>query len=317
MSYQFRSLADQAQADGLIDAEELLALRRAGWGDDGRIDPSEADAIFTVNDHLAERSPEWVDFFVEAIGEFVLSGGTPRGFVSDAQADWLIGRLDGDGRIETMAELELLGYLFDKAELLPQRLRGYALDQIEQIVLTGNGPTRDGGRADGACITDSECRLLRRFIFSFAGDGPGGVSQAEAEMLFRIKDATLGGANSPEWPRLFVQGVANYLMASNTFQQVSAAEALATEAFLADNHPRVGSFFGRMARADLGQSFGQVLGFGRKGVVRDRAAEVAAAHKISESEEAWLQQQVDANHQLDDLEKALLRFIAKEERQAP
>lgn len=315
MTYQFRALAEQAEADGLIDAEELLALRRAGWGDDGRIDPSEADAIFTINDHLAVRSPEWVDFFVEAIGQYLIAGGSPRGFVSDAQADWLIGRLDRDGRVETMAELELLAYLFDKAERLPERLRGYALDQIEQIVLTSDGPTRDGGRADGACITDSECRLLRRFIFSFAGDGPGGVSQAEAEMLFRIKDATLGAANSPEWPRLFVQGVANYLMASNSFQQVSAAEALATEAFLADNHPRVGRFFGRMAGAGLGQGFGEVLGFGRKGVVRDRTAEVAAAHRITESEEAWLQQQVDANHQLDDLEKALLRFIAREERQ--
>ncbi|HEY6868450.1 MAG TPA: hypothetical protein VI199_01725 [Novosphingobium sp.] len=319
MTYQFRALAEQAQTDGLIDGEELLALRRAGWGDGGRIDPSEADAIFTINHHLSERSAEWVDFFVAAIGQFLITGGRPRGFVNDAQADWLIGRLDRDGRIETTAELELLGYLFDKAERLPERLRGYALDQIEQIVLTSDGPTRDGGRVDGACITDSECRLLRRFLFSFAGDGPGGVSQAEAEMLFRIKDATLGAANSAEWPRLFVQGVANYLMASNTFRQVSAAEALATEAFLADNHPRVGSFFGRMTRADgeqaFGRGFGQILGFGRKGAGRDRAAERAVAHKLSDSEEAWLQQQVDANHQLDDLEKALLRFIAREERQ--
>ena len=316
MTYQFRALADQAQADGVITAEEVLALRRAGWGD-GRIDPAEADAIFTINDHindhLAARTPEWVDFFVEAICEFVIAGGSPRGFVSEAQADWLIARLGADGRVESMAELELLSRLFDKCQLLPERLRGYALSQIEQIVLTGEGPTRDGGRVDGACITAAECRLLRRFIFSSAGDGPGGVSQPEAEMLFRIKDATLGAANAPEWEPLFVQGVANYLMAYSSFAQVSPERAMQLEAFMNDTTPRVGGFFGRMAKADSGEGLARVLGFGRKGAAVDRGAAVASAHRITEIEDAWLQQQIDANHQLDPLERALLRFIAEEE----
>ena len=129
MTYQFRALADQAMADGAITAEEILGLRRAGWGD-GRFDPTEAGALFTLNNHLVERTPEWVDFFVEALAEFILAGGSPRGFVSEAQADWLIGQLDADGRIETMAELELLARLFEKAELVPERLKGYALNDL-------------------------------------------------------------------------------------------------------------------------------------------------------------------------------------------
>lgn len=313
MTFQFRALAEQAQADGLITADEVLALRRAGWGD-GRIEPAEAEAIFTLNDHLTERTPDWVDFFVEAIGEFVIAGGSPRGFVSEAQADWLIDRLDRDGRIESMAELQLLGHLFDKCQLLPERLRRYALAQIEQIVLTGSGPTRDGGTIDGACITAAECRLLRRFIFSFAGDGPGGVSQAEAEMLFRIKDATLGAANAPEWEMLFVQGVANHLMAYTSFHQLSADRALQLEHFMSDNTPRVGTFMGRVAAATSGEGFARALGFGRKGVAPDRAAEAAAAHRVTEVEDAWLQQHIDSDGQLDPLERALLRFIAEEER---
>lgn len=313
MTYQFRALADRAQADGVITADEVLALRRSGWGD-GRIDPAEADAIFTLNDHLVERTVEWSDFFVEAIVEFLLAGGQPRGFVSEAQADWLIARLGQDGRIESMAELDLLARLFDKAERLPKGLRGYALAQIEQTVLTGQGPTRDGGQLAGACITESECALLRRFVFSFAGDSPGGVSQAEAEMLFRIKDATLGAANAPDWPNLFVQGVANYLTGSRRFEQFSAERALQLESFMNDATPRVGSFFGRMARSDSGEGFARVFGFGRKGVTVDRAAQEAADQRITESEDAWLQQQVDANHQLDALERQLLRFLAEEER---
>jgi hypothetical protein len=82
--------------------------------------------------------------------------------------------------------------------------------------------------------------------------------------------------------------------------------------------PRLGAFFGRMARSDLGESArmaaGHVLGFGRKGAQRDLASEVVADQRITEDEDARLQQQVDANHQLDTLDKALLRFIARAER---
>jgi hypothetical protein len=316
MTYQFRALAEQAEADGHITADEILTLRQSGWGD-GRIDPAEAEAIFVLNDHLAERTPEWVDFFVEAIGEFIVAGGNPRGFVSEDQAEWLTSRLDRSGQVETMAELELLAHLFDKAERLPERLKGYALAQIEQIVLTGTGPTRDGGTVDAARITSAECRLLRRFIFSFNSDTPGGVSRAEAEMLFRLKDATLGADNAPEWADLFVQGVANHLMGRNRFTELSTDRAQELESFMNDATPRIGSFFGRMARADLGGSFAdnasRVLGFGRKGAARDLGAEVADDRRVTELEDAWLQAQVDGNHQLDALDKALLRFIAVEQ----
>ena len=48
MSIHFRDLAEQAAADGAIAPEEILSLRRAGWGD-GRIQPEEAEAIFAIN----------------------------------------------------------------------------------------------------------------------------------------------------------------------------------------------------------------------------------------------------------------------------
>jgi len=137
-------------------------------------------------------------------------------------------------------------------------------------------------------------------------------------MLFRIKDATLGADNADEWPDLFVKAVANHLMAHNRFQQVSGERARELDSFMNDATPRLGAFFGRMGRSDLGGNFRDaaagVLGFGRKGTSRDLAGEVAADQRITESEDAWLQQQVDANQQLDLLDKALLKFIGTEER---
>ena len=137
-------------------------------------------------------------------------------------------------------------------------------------------------------------------------------------MLFRLKDATLGADNAPEWTDLFVQGVANHLTAHNHFQPLSTERARELDGFMNDTTPRMGAFFGRMAKADLGGSFsdaaGRVLGFGRKGAGRDHAAAVADDARITEEEEAWLQGKVEANRELDSLDKALLRFLAAEER---
>src|SRR5258706_45276 len=102
-----QALADQALSEGPIVAVEVLSVRHDGW-DEGHIDANEADAMFVLNEHLKHTSPEWVDFFVEAIGEFVVNGTEPKGYVSDEQAAWLSDHVDRDGRLDSMAELELL-----------------------------------------------------------------------------------------------------------------------------------------------------------------------------------------------------------------
>src|SRR4051794_37070827 len=107
MTMHFSEIARQAAADGAITSDEILALRREGWGD-GCITDGEADAIFAINGALAERSADWCDFFVEAIGEYVLNAWEPKGYVTDAQAAWLIGKIEADGKLDSMVELEVL-----------------------------------------------------------------------------------------------------------------------------------------------------------------------------------------------------------------
>ena len=124
MSIQFADLARSVATDGQVSPEEMLALRRLGWGD-GVITREEAEAIFVINRSLNETSGEWVDFFVEALGEFVLNGSEPRGMCDDEEAQWLIGALDADGRLETMAELELLVRVIEKARNVPDSLKHF------------------------------------------------------------------------------------------------------------------------------------------------------------------------------------------------
>lgn len=126
MMINFPELARQAAADGAISPEEVLALRRSAWPD-GRIDETEAEAILAINEVVSVKSPEWIDFLVEAVGEYVLNGTEPRGYVADQTVDWLIAKLDHDGRLDSEAELELLVRILEKAFGTPDRLKDATL----------------------------------------------------------------------------------------------------------------------------------------------------------------------------------------------
>jgi hypothetical protein len=311
MTINFPELARQAAADGAISADEVLALRRAAWPD-GRIDQTEAEAILAINEVVSERSPDWTDFLVEAIGEYVLNGTEPRGYVADATADWLIARLDHDGRLESTAELELLVRVLEKALGTPDRLKDYALVQVERAVLTGEGPTRDGGALSAGSITEAECKLLRRMIFASGGDRPAAVSQREAEMLFRLKDATLGQPHAPEWQRLFVQGVGNYLQGWTGGHAISRDRAARLETFMNDTSSGLGRFFERMTRLgarDLGAAAQDMLSGGKP--PRDYAGEAEAEAALSSPEKAWIDGRIKADGRIDPLEEALLAFLAE------
>jgi hypothetical protein len=313
MSIQFRDLADRAAADGTVSADEILGLRRAGWGD-GQITPDEAEALFAINDAAAAPSVEWSDFFVEALGEYIINRIEPKGYVSPVQADWPIARIDKDGRLQSLTELELLVRLSERALSVPQNLRDYALAQIEAAVLSGEGPTRSGGTLAKGCVTAAEALLMRRVIFASGSERPGGVSRSEAEALYRIKDAALGGDNAPEWQTLFVQGVANYIAGFTAYEPLSRERAAELESFVADTRSSVGGFLGWVARASLRDNFFETAADAFDGEPEgpDRAAQADEARRVDLEEQAWLTAKIDADREVDAYEAALLAFIAEE-----
>jgi hypothetical protein len=315
MSFNFSDIAAALQGGGEIAPEHVLAARRWAWSDGG-ISPEEAETIFALNHLARDPAPEWCDFFVEAMTEYVVNRQPPRGYVSDENADWLIARIDHDGRVDTMAELELIVKVVEAAHGTPTRLRDYALRQIEQAVLTGAGPTRRGGAIAPGKIDPAEVQLLRRLIFAPGGDGAIAVTRAEAEMLWRLKDATLGADNAPDWPRLFVQAVGNHLMAWQDRAPLERAEVARLEAFVADRTSGggVAGFFGRMARA--GGSGMDALREEQAAEARTSAAShdqaVAAARAVTPDEAEWLRGRIGADGRRDPIEESLLAFVEEE-----
>ena len=313
MTTQFIDIAQRAAADGQITADELLALRREGWGD-GIITREEAEALFAVNTALRDRGTEWCDFFVEAIGEFVLNGTPPRLQCSLEEAEWLIAQIDHDGVVESVVELETMVRIIERAENVPDRLKNYVLEQIEREVLTGTGPTRCGGELSATHISAAECRIIRRVIFASGGCAPAAVSRFEAEMLFRLKDATLAEENAAEWDDLFIDGVANFMkgfILPNA--QLARERTLELEAFVADNQANVGRFMGRVIRElpNVGNHFGKVFGK-KKPAGTDYATLAAEGEKVTAYEKEWLDAMIAADGEVDALETRLIARLADE-----
>ena len=212
----------------------------------------EAGILFELNHASPSPSAEWVDFFVEAITAYLVEQAEPRGYVSDENAAWLMQAIDHDGRVDTLAELELLVKVIERAENVPDDLKAYALVQISRAVLTGEGPTRCGDGLTPGRIGTAEVRLLRRVLYAAGGHAPAHISRAEAELLFAIKDATVHGDNAPEWQTLFVQALQPASADRPAiFRALHREDAARLHAFMADTSSGVGGFFGRMA-ASLG-----------------------------------------------------------------
>lgn len=109
-------------ADGVIDEQEVKQLREVLYAD-GVIDKEEAEFLFELNDAVSgkDNHPSWKILFIEAITSFLLEDETSPGVVDEGEANWLLAKIQGDGKLDDI-ELSLLNNLKTKAKQLPQSL---------------------------------------------------------------------------------------------------------------------------------------------------------------------------------------------------
>jgi hypothetical protein len=320
MDEELTELLTRLMRAGTVSDGDVMMLREAVWTDEA-IEQPVIDALFTLNDQLTHYSTAWIDFFIEAVEYFLVDQTPPQGFFDDVSAQWLQQRIDKNGRVASLPELELLVAVLERTESAPEDLRQYAIAQIEKAIISGEGPTRTDGVIRPNTVDADEVELLRRLIFAGGGEGAIIVDTQEADLLFRIKDATLDGDNASSWLRLFVQGIGNHLMAHSDYRPLSRDEALEFEQFMDDSAPSLGSFFKRMLPSDK-------IGYGTIAETfktlfpktEDRFAKRLAldnSHLITPEEAGWLKTHIAADAQTDAYEKALLTFILDEAEHAP
>jgi hypothetical protein len=290
---------------------------------DGLVSPVEADAVFDLNDAVTDKCEAWNEFFIEALTDYTVQQAEPRGYVSSANAKWLVNRISHDGVVDSASELELLVRILAKADHCPPALAGYALAQIAYAVVEGEGPLARGMSLTKGVIGEAEVELLRTILYAAGGANGISISKQEAEILFDLNDHTDEKANHPSWQDLFVRASANYLMAVSGYQAPSRTEALARQEWLEDTEEDVTGFMGSMV-SGLGGIFSE--GFfddiftsshvqmEKAWKARNQAVASASntAEAIDPAEAAWLVDRIGRDGKVKSSERALLEFIRKE-----
>lgn len=295
---------------------DVARLRRSFYKD-GIITAEEAEALFEINEVCSVQDASWSDFFVEAVGDYVVNQAIPEGYLTTENADWLTKRIDHDGTVDTKTELELLVSVLERARWSPVRLVRFALAQVRHAVLEDSGPLRTGTGLQKGVIAEAEVELLRRILYAFGGDGNIAITRDEAEILFEINDATAGVAPNPAWMDLFTKAIANVLMASSGYAVPSRERALQAEAWL-DSRGELGP--GAMFKKMLSGSLSGVLSAYREQSEEERAlarlerqrTEIVTNEVITEEEAAWLADRIGRDGALSENEKALIDFLQSE-----
>lgn len=313
------TLAKLVQA-GKVHDSDIANLRELVWADE-QLSPNVVDALFMLLRKCEISSRVWDDFFIEAVEHYLLHQFAPHGFIDESGAEWLRDHVAIDGHVKTRCEIELLVNIIENAENAPDRLRSFALAEIEEVIVMGIGATRMNQPIRPACVDEEEVKLLRRLIFAGGGEGAVIVSSGEADMLFRIKDQSLHSNNAPGWLTLFVQGVGNHLMAHSDYRPLSSDEAQRLHLEMNHSTPNIFGFLTRtlpselIGRGTIVDAFKSL--FPSQADPFAKSLSVDTAHALSAEHAGWLKQHIAADDQTDDYEKALLTFIVEETGNAP
>ena len=309
-------LCDGILARGIVDADDVLALRRAIFGGI-TVTPDEVEVLFRIDEGTEKRVPEWRAFFLEAMTDWLVRQQEPSGYITQEQADWLIGRIEADGRVRNGTELELVVRALELADEAPESLSAFGLALVTRAVVENDG-----------VISADEVQRMRRLVFALAGPGRIAVTREEANALFDLNDATRDRANDPSWTDFFMRAVANAVTAAAGWAPPGRDEALRRQRWLAD--PRDG--FGAAMEREYGKMPTSATGVRlymlrhlpamlRRGLTEpeaesifdDRLAEneraASTAAPVDPTEARWLLDRIGRDGEFDVNERALIAFL--------
>lgn len=300
-----------------IEFDDLLLLKRAYY-EEGVTSADEADLLIALHQTCAVQHADWPDLFVEAITDYLILQEPPRGYLTAANAQWLMDRISRDGKIRSKPEMELLLSVLDKARWAPVSLSQFALEQVRHAVISGAGPLRQGKSIAHGRIAECEVDLLRRILYAFGGDGHVAVTRAEADVLFDIDEAVAGSPPNPIWTDFFVKAIANVMMSASGYSVPSREEALRQDADIEEDDGQTSMLFSLLSMVHANLSSMQDAYHDQS--VEERALarlehqriEIITNETIAEADPSWLVGRLGRDGRLTPSERALVSYLNHE-----
>lgn len=223
---------------GSVRDSDVATLRRA-FSLDPQIGANDIDGMFRAHTLARVQDPSWADFFIETLTDYVVRELEPSGYVTAAHAGWLIARVSSGGRVRSKTEHDLLLNVIDKARWVPESLMAFALDQIRDAVISGEGPLRMNGDRTPGIVTLAEVEQIRALLFAYGTEGPSAITSIETEMLLDIEASVsvrLAAQDGPvstldQWPieswrDLLEKALASAVLSASGYSGPSREEAL-------------------------------------------------------------------------------------------
>lgn len=271
---------------------------------DGVVSREEAEALFRLNDQLADRDPLWVERFIEAIRDFLLLREAPEGWIDDDEADWLVSIIGRDGHVETESEIDLMLEVLRHAEGAPEKLSRFCLEAVSHRIIRN-------GVADEAMT-----ERMRRILFAPAGEAGLWVNRHEATVLFMTNDAIAEAPNAKSWNNIFAKAILNHLVSAAHPDPATEADVLSREAWLKDSKVSVGGFLSRMASAFTSGSWFDKISEDPEAAARARYMAKEAAAKagktVAEDEEKWFLRRLGWDKSVSPAERTLIELLKTE-----
>lgn len=300
----------EALVDLPLTPDGVLALRRRFYGDDHAIDVDEGATLFALARRVGENGcREWADFFREAISDLLVHQIMPEGYMSDAKAEWLIGRMQGKPALST--EFATLLRVMELSRRVPDKLAAFALGLVKDVVLTGDGLAVTGERHEPGRVTRADVDALRRVLFVASSEGFGAVTRAEADVLFDIADATADAPNDPSFADLFARAIGNHLLAGTGRYAPTRLQTMHRQEWL-DQRRTLGSGIASTFAAMASRAFGVSAREPAPEFEPHDAVVPASPEQVDADETTWLVERIERRPGFSEAERALLVFLLRE-----
>ncbi|MBS0233105.1 MAG: hypothetical protein JSR99_06430 [Proteobacteria bacterium] len=300
-----------------IGFDDVLLLKRVFY-EDGIVSSDEADLLFSMNEACSVQHADWPDFFVEAITDYLVFQEQPRGYLTAANANWLVDRVSLDGKVRSKVGFDLILSVLDKARWAPASLSKFALSQVKHAVVTGKGPLRQGKHLAPGKISEGEVELLRRILYAFGGGRNVAVTRDEADVLFDIDETVAGSLPNAAWTDLFVKAVANVMMSASGYSVPSREEALKQEADVDADSDQASLLSSLLSMVQSNLSSMQTAYHDQS--IEERALarlehqriEIITHEEIADADPSWLVGRLGRGGRLSPSERALIAYLNHE-----
>ena len=152
----------EIKARGSIKDADVSKLRRSYY-DDGNITAEEADIIFALNDSCPVQDPAWADCFIETITDYIVDQAQPEGYLTAANAAWLIERVSKDGRVETKTEDNVFVHMIVSVQYFVLPDNGLVWPVVARDGFAGARQISNPAWMIGAAVTSSSSSVLEFF----------------------------------------------------------------------------------------------------------------------------------------------------------